>query len=177
MSMEEAIKVAASTAKLARQCFNGQGEYFIDRQTFKKLAYMFLDADKTALLGWGIFNLVRQDGSGNAQQLAAMVKVQVGWNMAQQAVALHGKNAGSRIALDGLEKIRDDLQKANFMAPKQGKEVFAVGRKKPEAHPLFVVGTKLALGSSIQDKDIAGSDGLRDLTGETLASAFFHEHE
>jgi hypothetical protein len=96
-----------------------------------------------------------QYGGADAEQLTAMIEVELGRDLAEQPVTFHSQRSGCCVMLGGLEVIGDSLQQAYFIAGKEGKQVFKADREAGKDHLATIGGTDFTPGGTVHHEHIS----------------------
>ena len=83
MFVKQAVKVTTAAIEAVGQLANREVDELGGRQFFKNLKNVLFRAGKTATLVLAILEFNGQNTGGNADQLAAMIQIGLGWNGSQ----------------------------------------------------------------------------------------------
>lgn len=125
-------------------------------QFVEDLAHAPIHGNRLRSSRLGVLELKGENGGSNAQELAAVIQVQLPWNVLQESVALGGESPRSRIKGDAVEKVGDALQKRDFLGAEQGIQILEVDGEEREEQLSFRGGPKLRARGGVQDKNVSG---------------------
>ena len=117
---------------------------------------MFLRPNEPDPLALSLLEFNGQNHGDDPQQLAAVIQVELGRDVAQKPVTLLGLRTGSRIQLVPAETINDALQQTYLTARKERKQVFQANGKALKKHLASIGDAQSASPSRRQSKNVSG---------------------